>query len=126
MTFTYDPTDITTDLALVRTIADDTDSTNVFFTDEQIYAYLELEGDVRGAAALVLETWASNRVKVLQKVELLDIKTDGPAVAAEMRARATTLREQQEDDGDDFDIAEMVVDDFSWREKIFNEHLRSL
>lgn len=125
MTFTYDAEAISTDLAIIRTIIQDTDSANAFFTDEQIAAFLDLESDdVRYAAALALESWSSNQLMILKKIELLDIKTDGPAMAREMRARAAGLRQQAES-GDEIEVVEWLNTPFAHREALWNDILRT-
>lgn len=90
---TVDPT---TSLGLVRLLATDVDEEDPLFTDAQIQAFLTLEGsDTRLAAAQALDTIASSEALVSKKVRTADgLATDGPAVAAELRARAAALREQ--------------------------------
>jgi hypothetical protein len=79
------------------------------------------EGDtVMLAAAMALESWASNQAMVVKVTTLLDIKVDGVAVAKELRARAASLREQaiaMPSDGG-FQIAEMGLGHFSWVEQV--------
>jgi len=129
MSFTYD---LSTNRGMVRLIIRDTDTVTVanqFFTDEEINAFLTLNSDdVRYAAADALDTWASNEAMVTKAVTLLDISTNGPAVAASLRAHAKTLREQAAEaamTGDaGFDIAEMALGLFSDREQVINEAMR--
>jgi hypothetical protein len=55
---------------------------------------------------------------------------DGPAVARSLLERAARLRTQadaeeaQSEDGG-FDVAEQVVDQFSWRQRVYGEALRN-
>ena len=92
MPFTYDPS---TDAGKVRMLARDTVEASALFQDAEITALLDLnDGDVRLAAADALDAVASNQVLLLKKVKLGDLGTDGPAVAAALRANAQTLREQ--------------------------------
>jgi hypothetical protein len=72
----------------------DNDPTAYVFTDEEIETFLALESGRKRAVALALETMASNEAMVQKKIRLLDLSTDGPAVAAELRTRAAILREQ--------------------------------
>lgn len=51
MTWTYDPTDISTDLAKVRLLIGDTDTNNQLVTDEEINAAISLTSNVYEAAA---------------------------------------------------------------------------
>jgi hypothetical protein len=89
---TVDPT---TTIGRVRLLATDLDEVSPLFEDAQITALLDMEAEsVKRAAALALETIASSEALVSKKIRTLDLQTDGPAVAAELRARAKSLREQ--------------------------------
>lgn len=91
-----------TDLGRVRLLIADTDEPdNLLLTDVQINAYLSMEGSVKRAAAQALDTIASSEAMVSKKIRTLDLQTDGPAVAAELRARAKELRDQDDADNDD-------------------------
>jgi hypothetical protein len=66
---------------------------------------------------------------VLKVIRLLEIQTDGASVARELRMQADKLREQADrdeaaSDGGAFDWAEMVVDDFSLRNRFVSSALR--
>ena len=52
MTFTYDSSSISTDLAKVRLILGDTDSTDQLLQDEEINYFLSLNDNVYGASVL--------------------------------------------------------------------------
>jgi hypothetical protein len=100
----------------------------VFFEDEEIEFYLELNlYDVRYAAAELLDVWASDEAMVTKAVKLLDISTNGPAVASALREHASRLRAQADkaafatDSG--FDIAELALGPWALREQIINEGL---
>ena len=126
--FTYD---LTTSIGQVRLLATDSDAENILFQDAEIDVFLSLEGgNIRKAAALALETTARQEALLLKKIESLDLKTDGPTLAKELREQAKVLRAQADevDAGGDglFDWAEMVVDPFSARERLFNQRLRGL
>lgn len=101
---------------------------HALLSDAQITELMGLESDVRLCAALALDTIASNEALVQKKIRLLDIQTDGPAVAKELRAHAAALRKQVTDaaalDENAFDIAEMVFPPFGYRERIYNQALR--
>lgn len=89
---TVDPT---TDIGLTRLLSTDANPAAPIFDDGQITAFLTLEGSPRLAAALALETIAANEALISKKIRTEDgLSTDGPAVAAELRARAKALREQ--------------------------------
>lgn len=90
---TVDPA---TDIGMIRTLATDLDEDTPLFTDEQITAFLAMEGNVRCAAALALETTAVSEALISKKIRTLDLSTDGPAVAKELRERAAQLRAQEQ------------------------------
>ena len=126
MGFTYE---LSAAAGRVRLLVPDNDSANYIFDDDEIDAFLALEGDVRRAAALALETIASNEALTLKVIRLLDVQTDGRAVSDALLKRAAALRKQADDAdmaaGGAFDVAEMVFDDFSWRERWINQTLRA-
>ncbi len=127
MAFTYD---LATDVGTVRLITRDTRTPDHFFEDEEIERFLLLNsGNIRRAAADVLDTWASDEAMVTKAVKLLDISTNGPAVAATLRAHAALLRKLADDEeaADDtgFDIAELALGPWSLREQIINKGLRT-
>lgn len=129
MTATYTP-ESPTDRDKVRLLAADTDVADPFFTDEEIALFLSLEGsNIRRASAMALEAIAGQQVLLLKKLTLLNqITTDGPAVAAALRARAKELREQASESeiraGSVFDVAEMSVNEFTDSEILYNAVLR--
>jgi hypothetical protein len=91
---TLDPT---TNIGRVRLLATDLDEVTPLLEDAQIEALLDLEaGRVRRAAAQALDTIASSEALVSKKIRTLDLSTDGPAVAKELRERARSLREQDD------------------------------
>ncbi|HEY2086252.1 MAG TPA: hypothetical protein VGH54_09535 [Mycobacterium sp.] len=95
----------------VRLLISDTDPGNRFFSTSEIEDFLTLNAQsVRRSAAQALDTIASNEAMVSKKIRTQDLQTDGPAVAAALRAQATELR-RQADDGEEgtdtgFEIAE--------------------
>jgi hypothetical protein len=94
--------DPATAIGRVRLLATDLDEVAPLLSDAQVQALLDLEaGRVRRAAAQALDTIASSEALVSKKIRTLDLQTDGPAVAAELRARARSLREQDDQLGDD-------------------------
>lgn len=131
MTFTYDPT---TDLGMVRLLVPDRLAGEAFFADEEIAAFLLLEGGVRRAAASALETIAADTAMVLKVIKLGTFSTNGPAVTSALLDRAKLLRGQAEDadalamgaDGEaagGFEIAEWVLDPFGYREALGREYI---
>lgn len=125
MSFTYDPS---TSAGRMRLLATDTDSNNAIFSDDEIAAFLALEDDsVKRAAAAALDQIASSEALIQKRIKLLDLQTDGPAVAKALREHATALRQQADDEetAGAFDYAEMVVNQFSARDRLWNQRLRS-
>lgn len=103
---------------------------HTLLSDANLQALLDLEGaDDRLAAAQSLDIIASSEALVSKKIKLLDLQTDGPAVAKALREHASELRRQVAEGAGDSDggflVAEMVVDDFSARERILAEALRA-
>ncbi len=127
MAFTYD---LATDTGKVRFLINDHDEANVILQDEEIQAALLLnEENVKRAAAAALDVIASNQTMVLKVIRLLDISTDGAAVARSLREHANQLRAEADiadagEEGGMFDYAEMVTDAFTLRERILKQAQR--
>ncbi len=105
------PIDYTTDVGQVRLLIPDVDIENLLLNNPQIEGYLALEGgNVKLAAAQALDAIASSEALVSKVVSSNGLSTNGPAVAAELRTRASELRRQIADgDGDDavgFDVVD--------------------
>jgi hypothetical protein len=102
---------------------------NPIFTDLEIQAFLDLNNQrPRLAAASALETIAANEVYVQKRIKILDLWTNGPSEATELRQLAKSLREQDDiglgDEDPMFDIAEQVFDPFSERQRLRNVVMR--
>lgn len=82
--------------------------------------------DVRLVAASALDAIATSQALILKKIELLDLKTDGPSLAASLRVHAESLRDQvlSAPQESAFDIAEEINDVFGFREKIIKDWMR--
>jgi hypothetical protein len=118
---------LATDIGRARLLVPDRDEASPLFTDEELAVFLSIETGVKRAAALALETAASDQALVLKVMKVGDLTTDGAKVSDALLKRAAQLRAQadREDDADGgFDIAELVVDDFSARERLAGEVLR--
>lgn len=128
MTYTYDPT---TDTGRMRRSIPDKVQADAVWTDEELVSFLADEGDWRRGSALALETMAADTAYQGGVVQVGDIRTDGASMARAMLQRAAALRSQAADadaisaDGA-FDIAEMVVDPFSFRQRVVNQALREV
>jgi hypothetical protein len=92
--------DYTSDLGKVRLLIPDTDEANPVLSDDQVTALLAMEIYVKRAAAAALDLIASNEVMVSKVIKTQDLQTDGAKVSAELRARATELRRQVNEDDD--------------------------
>jgi len=122
MGFTYD---VTTDRGKVRMLITDVNAVDYCFEDDEIDAYLTLNSsNVYKAAAFALITIAANEALVSKRIKILDLTTDGPAVAEALRKLAKEYLEEAEEDEDTFDWAEQVFDSFTYTEKINKEALR--
>jgi len=96
-------------------------------SDAALTAFLTLEANNdKLAAALGLETIASDTAMVLKVIRILDLTTDGAKTSDALLARAKLLRAQAaaEDVDGAFNWAEMVVNDFSYREFLLKNALR--
>jgi hypothetical protein len=127
--FTYDPT---TNAGRVRLLIPDRSATEYVFEDDEIAALLAAEGEnVKRAAALGLETIASDQALTLKVIRLLDLQTDGAKVSEALLARAERLRSQADaeeaaEDGGAFDWAEMTPTTFAARERLIAQALRGV
>lgn len=107
----YDPG---SDLGKVRLLLNDVDETSEIFTDDEIQAFLDLEGgSVKLAAAQAIDTNADNEALASKVLRTQDLTTDGAKIADALRKRAAALRAQGEkerdesDDGAFFDIVQL-------------------
>lgn len=100
------------------------DYTWTVLADTDIETFLDIcDDDARLAAAMALDTIATNEALVSKRIKLLEITTDGPAVAKALREHAAVLRAQADSD-DEFDFAEMVTGDFAGRDMVWARALR--
>jgi hypothetical protein len=106
--------DYSTDVGKVRALIGDTDVSLPFLQDEDITVFLDLEASsLYGAASVALLTMATKHTVILKKIDTLDLKTDGPAVAESLRKLANDMREKA-DDEPAFDFATMITPPFQW------------
>jgi len=125
MAFTYD---LTTERGQLRLLITDTDHDNPIFQDNEIDFFLSntaVDGanDVNLAGAKALETIAASEALVQKKIKLLDLTTDGPAVAKSLREAAALLRDQSDSESD-IDYIEQNLNVFAGRQIIWNDALR--
>ena len=109
MTVTYDPT---TNRGKVRLLISDIDTSNAIFQDADIDAFLAMASgsNVKRAAATALLSIAANEVLVQKRIQLLDLSTDGPAEAVQLRELAKQYRSEAE--------TEELADSFGWAEQV--------
>lgn len=119
--FSYD---VNSDVGMVRLmVPGETDFNTALFTDDELNALIALYSDIRLAAAATLDILASSIAKVRQKITLLGLSIDGPAMAASIREQAKALRDRV-DNEPYFDTAEMVHNAFAERERYLRQWMR--
>lgn len=127
MSYTYV---LINDIGKLRLIIPDRVEASAIFQDEELTMFLTLESGLKRAAALALETIAADEALV-QKVMTTQtgVQTNGAATAKALLERAARLRTQADeadeaDEGGLFDIAEMPVDAFAERERLYKQWQR--
>lgn len=83
---------------------------------------------LRLTAALALDAMATSMTIILKRIDLLDLKTDGPAVAKSLREHAKSIRDLMLDPkyaAPAFDIAEQVTNIPGYDEKVLKDFMRS-
>jgi len=126
--FTYD---VNTNRGRVRLLITDRDAANEIFDDNEIDAFLAMvSNSVFRAAAVALFQIAASETLVQKRIKLLELTTDGPSEAEALRKLALEYQEKADlaeaaEEGGSFDYAEMVYDDFSFRERLAKEALRA-
>lgn len=96
-------------------------------TIQDLFDVAGVDADIRVVAASALDAIATSQAIILKKIQLLDLQTDGPALAKALRDHAETLRKQVFNDEfveSDFDIAEQINDVFGYREKVLKDFWR--
>lgn len=113
MSFTY----LTeTPEGMVRLLLNDVDEDTAVFSDDEINAFLTLEGgSVKRAAAQAIDTNATDQALASKVLKTQDLSTDGAAVAKAMREHADRLRaqadradEQADDDAFVFEVVDVT------------------
>ncbi|MDP9326503.1 MAG: hypothetical protein M3O87_08230 [Candidatus Dormibacteraeota bacterium] len=99
------------------------------FQDEELQAFLDLNGqDPRLAAAMAIDTVATNLAFTMKWIKLQGLQMDGQRTQQALHAQAAELRRQVEEGSGDytgfFDWAEMVSDPHSQVERFEKEFLR--
>jgi hypothetical protein len=116
------PPDYTTDVGKVRVLLGDTDPTDIsagegtymYFSDDEIAAFLTMYGDnVKLAAARCLETIASSQALLLKSWSTDDLTVNGDRIAESLRKLAAQLREEAlvDESNEYFNMISMFIDD---------------
>jgi hypothetical protein len=116
------PPDYTTDVGKVRVLLGDTDPTDVssgegtymYFSDDEIAAFLTMYGDnVKLAAARCLETIAASQALLLKSWSSDDLTVNGDRIAESLRKLAAQLREEAlvDESNEYFNMIAMFIDD---------------
>lgn len=143
MSFSYD-FDAYPQIANVRLLVGDTDAAKPIWSDAEVNAALQAESSqnvtvglsgycpavpvkmvypYRRAAAWLLNGLAANRSRLATVVQILDVRLAPDKAAASLRDQAQALIDQEANAGY-FAVAEMVVDQFSMRERLYAMALR--
>ena len=85
------------DIQYIRILAVDTGAVPIF-SDQEITTLLTREKSFKAAAARMLDLIAGSELLLSKKITTQDLSTDGPAVAAELRRMATSLRKEAAED----------------------------
>lgn len=101
---------------------------HVFLLDSQIQDFIDLIGERAFlVSAMCLDTIASTQALIQKKIRILDLETDGPALARALREHAKVLRaadEQLDSEEAGFDWAEQINDAAGWNERMYKEWAR--
>jgi hypothetical protein len=119
---------IGSDIGDIRLLITDTDLDNAMFSDEEIERFLALTAidgtnNIKLASAMGLEVIARSEVLIQKKIKLLDLTTDGPAVAKELREQARLLKEEASAD-EGIDVIEWGLTKFNRQEIVYKDALK--
>jgi hypothetical protein len=115
-------------VAGVRNLIPDTDGTDPIFPDTQLQYFLDVSNQNEMlAAALALETAASNEVLLYKVMQVGPDRIDAASGARVLLERAARLREQATalQQYAVFGVIEQAHGVFGWRERLWNEWLRN-
>jgi hypothetical protein len=98
-------------------------------SDADVQDFIDGTSSVYLAAADALDAIASSEALVQKRITILDLSTDGPAVARSLRDHAESLRLRVssgvgELDDPGFDVAEQVLTPSAFRDKILGDALK--
>jgi hypothetical protein len=143
MSFTYDFT-TARDISTVRLLVSDTDSTKPIFQDDEVTVALQMESSqgvivgltgynpsipvqqrysYRRSAALLLNALSADKSRLGGMLKVLDIQIDTTKAASAISQLAKDYIAQEASAGY-FAVAEMAINPFSMRERMYNMALR--
>ena len=96
--------DLTTQIGQVRLLISDNDETDEIFKDDELQAFLDMEGSDKLAAAQALDTIADNKALASKVLTSSDVAVDGAKLADSLRKRAIELRNQSDTPTSGIDI----------------------
>lgn len=106
-------TDPTTAIGAIRLLISDVDLVSPVFSDAEITAFYAMNAsNVRLGAAQALDAIAVSEILVSKVIETLDLKTNGAATGAALRAQAQTLRDTAADYLPDGSLFAMTIVDY--------------
>jgi hypothetical protein len=116
------PPNFATDIGQVRALLGDTnphsvhdgEGTYLYFSDDEIAAFLTMYGDnVKLAAARCLETISMSQALLLKSWSSDDLSVNGDRIAESLRKLAAQLREEalQDESSEYFNMIAMFIDD---------------
>src|SRR5512139_982449 len=88
MTFTYSSSYLGTDLAKVRRLIGDTDSTNALFSDEELNFMIDEGGDIWMASAIAARAIAGSKALLMRKLTIGDLTEDYGDIAGDLLKQA--------------------------------------
>lgn len=122
---------LATTIGRARVLIPDRVPESAVWSDEELGAFLALEGDDAFlVAAAALEAMAANVAYTYGDTRVEDLQTNGSKTSAALMARAQALRERsalaEAEAGAAWDWAEMVTDPFTARERLLDQRLRGV
>lgn len=112
------PYDVTTNVGKVRLLLNDIDDNSPVFSDDELQAFLDIEGgSIKRAAAQAIDSQATNEALAAKVIKDHELTTDGAKLADAMRKHAAALRAQAKEDegnadeGFAFEVVDIVGDD---------------
>lgn len=109
------------------------DYQTVLLSDDTIQDFIDIQDETNDSdnifliAALALDAMASNQALLLKKITMLDLNTDGPALAKALREHAKTLRDTVNNPAYQepyFDFVEQINDTPGLEEKLVKDLMR--